>query len=110
MFILTKLPAILAVAASALALPADMPMYLFASVKSAPKAWAMDGPAAQDEIIELRFNLAKQNVAQFQELALNVRRLSLSNLGKRPPDVSPVLRALAAGRVMRCLRCYGIER
>ncbi|KAK5626152.1 hypothetical protein RRF57_001867 [Xylaria bambusicola] len=65
-------PPLLAFAGAALALPADMPMSLFATVESAPKDWAMNGPAAKGEIIELRFNLAKQNTAQFQELALNI--------------------------------------
>ncbi|KAI1366909.1 peptidase S8/S53 domain-containing protein [Xylaria arbuscula] len=82
MFVLTKVPAVLAMAGAALALPADMPMSPFASIKSAPKGWAMDGPAAQDEIIELRFNLAKKNVAQFQELALNIATPGHAQYGK----------------------------
>ncbi|KAI8631334.1 peptidase S8/S53 domain-containing protein [Xylariaceae sp. FL1651] len=77
-----KAPALLAFAGAALASPLNVPMSLFETVKSAPKGWAMNGPAAKDETIELRFNLAKQNTAQFHELALNIATPGHAQYGK----------------------------
>ncbi|KAI0101793.1 peptidase S8/S53 domain-containing protein [Nemania sp. FL0031] len=82
MFVPAQAPALLAFASAALALPSDMPMSLFETVKSAPKGWAMNGPAAKDETIELRFNLAKQNTAQFHELVLNIATPGHAQYGK----------------------------
>ncbi|RWA03351.1 hypothetical protein EKO27_g11753 [Xylaria grammica] len=82
MFVSTQVPALLALAGAALALPSDTPMSLFEMVKSAPKNWAMNGPAAQDETIELRFSLAKQKTAQFHELALNIATPGHAQYGK----------------------------
>ncbi|KAI0970162.1 peptidase S8/S53 domain-containing protein [Xylaria arbuscula] len=82
MFVSTQAFAFLALAGAAMALPADVPMSLFETVKSAPKHWALNGPATKDETIELRFNLAKQNTAQFQELALNIATPGHAQYGK----------------------------
>ncbi|KAI0414701.1 peptidase S8/S53 domain-containing protein [Xylaria grammica] len=82
MFVSTRVPALLALAGAALALPSNTPMSLFETVKSAPKNWARNGPAAQDETIELRFSLAKQNTAQFHELALNIATPGHAQYGK----------------------------
>ncbi|KAI1320865.1 peptidase S8/S53 domain-containing protein [Xylariaceae sp. FL0255] len=82
MHVSSQAPALLAFASAALALPSNVPTSLFETVKSAPKAWSMNGPAAKDETIELRFNLAKQNRAQFQELALNIATPGHEQYGK----------------------------
>ncbi|KAI1130678.1 peptidase S8/S53 domain-containing protein [Nemania abortiva] len=82
MFVSAQIPALLAFAGAALALPSDVPMSLFETVKSAPKGWAMNGPAAKDETMELRFNLAKQNTEQFHELALNIATPGHAQYGK----------------------------
>ncbi|KAI8625429.1 peptidase S8/S53 domain-containing protein [Xylariaceae sp. FL1651] len=82
MFVSTTAPAILALVSAALALPSSVPMALFEAVDSAPKGWNMDGAAAKDEVIELRIHLAKQNVAQFQELALNIATPGHEQYGK----------------------------
>ncbi|KAJ8129096.1 hypothetical protein O1611_g4537 [Lasiodiplodia mahajangana] len=82
MFVSAQAPAFLAFASAVLALPSEVPMSLFETVKSAPKGWTMNGPAAKDETIELRFNLAKQNTAQFHELALNIATPGHAQYGK----------------------------
>ncbi|KAI1348881.1 peptidase S8/S53 domain-containing protein [Xylaria sp. FL0043] len=82
MFVSNQAPAILAFAGAAMALPPAVPMSLFDSVKSAPRDWVMNGPAAKDETIELRFSLAKQNIAQFHELALNIATPGHAQHGK----------------------------
>ncbi|KAI0425842.1 peptidase S8/S53 domain-containing protein [Xylaria sp. FL1042] len=82
MLVSTQAPAVLAFAGAAMALPSAVPMSLFETVKSAPKDWVMNGPAAKEETIELRFNLAKQNTAQFHELALNIATPGHAQYGK----------------------------
>lgn len=77
MFATTAAPAILALAGVAWALPSSVPMALFESVSSAPAGWNLNGAAAKDEVMNLRIHLAKQNVAEFQDLAVKVCNLSI---------------------------------
>ncbi|CAJ2505988.1 Uu.00g001180.m01.CDS01 [Anthostomella pinea] len=74
--------AIVALASGVLALPSAVPMTLFESVRSAPSAWSQVGTAPKDEVFELRIYLAKQNVAEFQELALNIATPGHEQYGK----------------------------
>ncbi|KAI0107778.1 peptidase S8/S53 domain-containing protein [Nemania sp. FL0031] len=72
MFATTAAPAILALASAVWALPSSVPVALFESVSSAPAGWNLNGAAAKDEVMNLRIHLAKQNVAEFQELAVKI--------------------------------------
>lgn len=75
----TVAPAILALAARALAAPsADrrnvVPTAVWESIEAAPAAWTKESDDADaNEVIELRIQLAQQNMAQFQQMALDVR-------------------------------------
>lgn len=76
MFVSAAAPAILALASAVLALPSS-PMVLFEAKDAAPEGWSKLGAAAKDEVLDLRIQLKKQNVAKFQELALNVGRFCI---------------------------------
>ncbi|KAK9419535.1 putative Peptidase S53 domain-containing protein [Seiridium unicorne] len=71
-------PAILALAACALALPspdrrAVVPTSVWESVDAPPPAWAKDDVQAEtDEVLELRIQLAQQNMDQFLQLANDI--------------------------------------
>jgi hypothetical protein len=82
MFVSTTVaPALLALAARALALPsadrrATVPTSVWEAVDAAPPVWAKDDiDADADEVFELRIQLAQQNMAQFEQLALAVSRI-----------------------------------
>ncbi|ETS87832.1 hypothetical protein PFICI_01660 [Pestalotiopsis fici W106-1] len=79
MFVSTTVaPALLALAARALALPSagrrDVPSTsVWESVEAAPSSWAQDEIAARsDESIELHIQLAQQNMVEFEQLALAI--------------------------------------
>lgn len=78
MFVSTTAPALLALAARALALPSagrrDVPSTsVWESVDAAPSAWAQAAIETEaDESIELHIQLAQQNMVEFEQLALAV--------------------------------------
>ncbi|KAJ8104628.1 hypothetical protein ONZ43_g7760 [Nemania bipapillata] len=82
MFATTAAPVILALASAVWALPSSVPMALFESVSSAPAGWNLNGAAAKDEVMNLRIHLAKQNVAEFQELAVKIATPGDAQYGK----------------------------
>ncbi|KAI1858727.1 uncharacterized protein JN550_012477 [Neoarthrinium moseri] len=75
-------PAILALAGAALALPSTVPKRLFESVDAAPPAWAKNEAATKDEAIELRIQLAHQNMPQFHQMALDIATPGHEKYGK----------------------------
>jgi hypothetical protein len=76
MFASTIVPAVLAMAGAALALPAaNGTMSVFESVVAPPSGWAKDANQAfvkSDEDIQLRIQVVHQNMDQFYEQAINV--------------------------------------
>lgn len=85
MFVSTTIaPAILALASRALALPSSdrrgdnaVPTSVWESIEAAPAAWVKDSVDADtDEVLELRIQLKQQNMAQFQQMALDVSKPS----------------------------------
>lgn len=81
MFVSTTIASgILALAGHALALPSTdrraanvVPTSVWESIQAAPVAWTKDDSDADaDEVLELRIQLKQQNIAQFQQLALDV--------------------------------------
>ncbi|KAF7516212.1 hypothetical protein G7054_g14244 [Neopestalotiopsis clavispora] len=78
MFVSTTAPALLALAARALALPSagrrDVPSTsVWESVDAAPSAWAQAAIETEaDESIELHIQLAQQNMVEFEQLALAI--------------------------------------
>jgi hypothetical protein len=92
MFVSTTVaPAILALAARAFALPsADrrsaVPTSVWESIEAPPAAWVKDDVDSEaDEVLELRIQLAQQNMAQFQQVALDVSNLLLLQLQPEAP-------------------------
>lgn len=81
MFVSTIVPAVLALAGRGLALPArDVPMTVFESIETPQEGWAEHSQpfVKRESAIQLRIQLADQNMDVFEQKALNVCQTSNS--------------------------------
>ncbi|KAI0130437.1 peptidase S8/S53 domain-containing protein [Xylariales sp. AK1849] len=90
MFVYSIVPAVLALAGGSLAFPSagssprDVEATsVFESIEAPPQEWIkVDGKSDKTETLELRIQLAQTNMAQFQELALNIATPGHDSYGK----------------------------